>query len=149
MTSVVVAAIGIFLGWKLYSGPFPFAIPERFTARFGGLYRTVKNKYYVDEAYEWLFVERLVKRGGRFLWEIDARVVDGVVNGTRHLAIGVSDVSSWFDRTFVDGAVNGVANVFQAAWRGYGRLQNGQTQSYALSMAAGVFGLVCVYILLS
>ncbi len=149
MTSVVVATIGIVVGWKLYSGSYPFAVPERFAKRFAGLYRTVRNKYYVDEAYEWLFVERLVKRGGRFLWEIDARVVDGVVNGTRHLAIGVSEISSWFDRVFVDGAVNGVANVFQAGWRGYGRLQNGQTQSYALSMAVGVFGLVCVYILLS
>jgi len=124
-------------------------VPERFAAAFPRFYRTVRNKYYVDEAYEWLFVERLIKRGGRFLWEIDARVVDGVVNGTRHLAIGVSEISSWFDRVFVDGAVNGVANTFQAAWRGYGRLQNGQTQSYALSMAVGVFGLVCVYILLS
>ncbi|HEX7579664.1 MAG TPA: NADH-quinone oxidoreductase subunit L [Thermoanaerobaculia bacterium] len=149
MTSVVVAAIGIALGWMFYSGPYPFAVPERFTARFGAFYRTVKNKYYVDEAYEWLFVERLIKRGGRFLWEIDARVVDGAVNGTRHLAIGASEISSWFDRVFVDGAVDGVANVLQAAWRGYGRLQNGQTQSYALSMAAGVFGLVCVYIFLS
>jgi NADH-quinone oxidoreductase subunit L len=149
MTSVVVAAVGIYLGWKFYSGSYPFAVPERIATRFAGLYRVVRNKYYVDEAYEWLFVERIIKRGGRFLWEIDARVVDGVVNGTRHLAIGVSDISSWFDRTFVDGAVNGVANVFQAAWRGYGRLQNGQTQSYALTMAGGVFGLVCVYILLS
>ena len=76
-------------------------------------------------------------------------MVDGAVNGTRNLAIGVSEISSWFDRTFVDGAVNGVAETFQAAWRGYGRLQNGQTQSYALTMAAGVFGLVCVYIILS
>lgn len=149
MTSIVIATIGIFLGWKLYSGSYPFAIPERFAARFGAIYRTVRNKYYVDEAYEWLFVERLVKRGGRFLWEIDARVVDGAVNGTRNLAVGASEISSWFDRTFVDGAVNGVADTFQAAWRGYRRLQNGQTQSYALTMAAGVFGLVCVYILIS
>ena len=149
MTSIVVATIGIVLGWRFYSGAYPFAVPERFAASFPRFFRAVRNKYYVDEAYEWLFVERLIKRGGRFLWEIDARVVDGVVNGTRHLAIGVSEISSWFDRVFVDGAVNGVANTFQAAWRGYGRLQNGQTQSYALSMACGVFGLVCVYILLS
>ncbi len=149
MTSVVIAAIGIGLGWAFYAGPYPFAIPERIAARAGGLYRAVRNKYYVDEAYEWLFVEGLIKKGGRFLWEIDARVVDGAVNGTRNLAIGLSEISSWFDRTFVDGAVNGVADTFQAGWRGYGRLQNGQTQSYAMTMAVGVFGLVCVYILLS
>jgi NADH-quinone oxidoreductase subunit L len=146
--SVAIAGLGIWLGVTLYRGSFPFAVPEAVAARFPRLYRAVYNKYYVDELYEWLFVERLGKRFSRFLWEVDARVVDGLVNGSRHVTVGVSHVSSWFDRVFVDGLVNGVAATFQAAWRGYGRLQSGQTQGYALAMAFGVFGLVCVYLIL-
>ena len=62
--------------------------------------------------------------------------------------MGFSHVSSWFDRTFVDGAVNGVGSVFQAAFRGMHRAMTGRTQNYALTMAAGVFGFVCLYLLL-
>ena len=50
----------------------------------------------------------LIKKGGRLLWEIDARVVDLIPNGAASFTVGLSNVSSWFDRTFVDGAVNGV-----------------------------------------
>ncbi len=149
LTSVAIAAAGIALGCALYSGAFPFAVPEKVAAAFPRAYRWVRDKYYVDEAYEAVFVEGMGKKGGRLLWELDARVVDGAVNGTRHLAVGLSHISSWFDRTFVDGAVDGVAAVVQAAWRGLGRLQDGQAQSYALTMVFGVFGAVCLWVLLS
>jgi NADH-quinone oxidoreductase subunit L len=148
IASVVIAFLGIALAWAFYSGAYPFAWPEKVAAASGGLYRTIRDKYYVDEFYEWLFVNGLIKKGGRFLWEVDARVVDGVVNGVAGLTVIASNISSWFDRTFVDGAVNGVADTLQAAWRGQHRLQSGRAQNYALTMAAGVFGLVCVYIML-
>ena len=147
-TSVLVAVFGIALGWSLYSGAFPFAIPSRIAASLGGLYRLVRDKYRVDELYEAVFVNGLIKKGGRFLWEIDARVVDLIPNGAAGLALGLSNVSSWFDRTFVDGAVNGVGNVFQAAFRGMHRVQTGRAQNYALTMAVGIFGFVCLYLLL-
>ena len=79
----------------------------------------MRNKYCVDELYEAVFVNGLIKKGGRLLWEIDARVVDGIVERRappRRSAL--SHVSTWFDRTFVDGAVNGVGDTFQAAYRG-------------------------------
>ena len=122
--------------------------PSAIAASLGGFYRLVRDKYRVDELYEAVFVNGLIKKGGRLLWEIDARVVDLIPNGATGLTIGLSNVSSWFDRTFVDGAVNGVGNTLQAAWRGMRRVQTGRTQNYALTMAAGVFGFVCLYLLL-
>jgi NADH-quinone oxidoreductase subunit L len=148
VASVVIALLGISLAWVFYSGSFPFAVPSRIATAAGGLYRAVRDKYYVDEFYEWLFVNGLVKKGGRLLWEIDARVVDGVVNGAAGITVISSKISSWFDNTFVDGAVNGVADTLQTAWRGVHRLQTGRAQNYALTMAVGVFGLVCVYLML-
>ena len=148
LASIAIAGVGILLATKyFYPGSAPFALPAKVVAAFPNAYRWVRNKYYVDEFYEAVFVNGLVKKGGRLLWEIDARVVDGVVNGTRHLTVGVSHVSNWFDKTFVDGAVNGVGDSFQAAYKGYGKLQTGQTQNYAFGMAAGVFALVCIYII--
>ena len=148
LASIGIAGLGILLATTFfYKGSAPWALPARVVAAFPNAYRWVRNKYFVDEAYETVFVNGLVKKGGRLLWEIDARVVDGLVNGTRHLTVGLSHVSSWFDKTFVDGAVNGVGDSFQAAWKGYGKLQSGQTQNYAFGMAAGVFALVCIYII--
>ena len=147
-TSVGIAFLGIFLAATFYSGAFPFATPEKIAATLGGFYRLVRDKYRVDELYEAVFVNGLIKKGGRFLWEIDARVVDLIPNGAAGLALGFSHVSAWFDRTFVDGAVNGLGNMFQAAFRGMHRVQTGRTQNYALTMAVGVFGFVCLYLLL-
>jgi NADH-quinone oxidoreductase subunit L len=148
LTSVGVAFFGIVLAWVFYSGAYPFAMPARVAASFGGFYRLVRDKYRVDELYEAVFVNGLIKKGGRFLWEIDARVVDLIPNGSAGITLGLSNVSAWFDRTFVDGAVNGVGSLFQAAFRGMHRAQTGRTQNYALTMTVGVFGFVCLYLLL-
>jgi NADH-quinone oxidoreductase subunit L len=147
--SVALALLGIFLAWRFYSGKFPFAMPEAVVSAFPRLYRWVRDKYYVDEFYEAVFVNGFGKRFGRFLWEVDARVVDGVgVNGTSWLTVQISKISSWFDLAFVDGAVDGIADTLQAAWRGYRRVQTGRTENYALTMAVGVFGAVCLWIIL-
>ncbi|MGA7993145.1 MAG: NADH-quinone oxidoreductase subunit L [Thermoanaerobaculia bacterium] len=148
ITSVLVAFLGIFLAVTFYSGAYPFRMPERIATALGGFYRLVRDKYRVDELYEAVFVDGLIKKGGRLMWEIDARVLDLIPNGSSGLAVGLSRISSWFDRTFVDGAVNGVAGTLEAAWRGMRRVQSGRTQNYALTMAAGVFGFVCLYLLL-
>ena len=89
--------------------------------------------------------------------EADRRSALETIEGVRRIAaalpecqttVGLSNVSSWFDRTFVDGAVNGLGSVFQAAFRGMHRAQTGRTQNYALTMAVGIFGFVCLYLLL-
>jgi NADH-quinone oxidoreductase subunit L len=146
--SVLIAVFGIALAWSFYSGAYPFAMPERIATALGGFYRLVRDKYRVDELYEAVFVNGLIKKGGRLMWEIDARVLDLIPNGSSGLTVGLSKLSSWFDRTFVDGAVNGVGNTLETAWRGMRRVQSGRTQNYALTMAAGVFGFVCLYLLL-
>jgi len=147
--SVAIALLGIALAVKFYNGPYPFALPEAVTTAFPRLYRWVRDKYYVDEFYERVFVEGFGKKFGRLCWEVDARVVDGVgVNGTSWLTVQISKLSAWFDLAFVDGAVDGIADTLQAAWRGYRRVQTGRTENYALTMAVGVFGAVCLWIIL-
>ena len=56
--------------------------PAEIAASMGGLYQTVKNKYYVDEIYDAAIVEPIVNVSTEFLWkQVDAGVVDGTVNG--------------------------------------------------------------------
>jgi len=144
--SVAVAAGGILLAFSWYAKGRG-ETPARIAARFPGVYRVVSNKYFVDEFYDSLFVEGLAKGGGRLLWDFDATVVDGAVNGARHLTIALSWISSLFDQYVVDGLVNGVANTLQAGFRMFRGAQTGRVQNYALVMGGGVFGLVAVYLL--
>ncbi len=144
--SVVAAAVGLALAYLWYAkgeGRVPTAI----AARFARLYRAVANKYFVDEAYDAVFVEGLGKGGGRFLWEVDANVVDLIPNGTAAVTRGASWVTHFFDKYFVDGAVNGVADAFQGGYRLVRRAQTGRVQNYALVMGAGLFCLVAVYLI--
>ena len=144
--SVAVAFTGLGLAFAWYAKGHG-AVPAKIAERFPGVYRAVSNKYYVDEAYEAVFVEGLAKGGGNLLWDFDAGFVDGIVNGVRHVTVALSWVASFFDQYVVDGLVNGVAYVFQASYRVFKRAQTGHVQNYALVMGGGLFCLVAVYLM--
>jgi NADH-quinone oxidoreductase subunit L len=51
-------------------------------ARLPGVYRTLLNKYYVDEVYDATLVHPIERTSEQVLWKtIDAGVIDGTVNG--------------------------------------------------------------------
>jgi NADH-quinone oxidoreductase subunit L len=134
--SVAVAAVAIFAAWSIYvkrkGEP-----ARRFTERFRALHRTVARKYYVDEAYDRIFVGGVFALGRVADW-IDRRVIDGLVDGAAALARGVSRLSILFDEGVVDGAVNGVGRVHLAASSLLRRLQTGFVYNYALAVVLGV-----------
>jgi NADH-quinone oxidoreductase subunit L len=144
--SVAVAAAGLALAYLWYAKG-EGKVPARLAQRWPGVYQAVVNKYYVDELYESTFVEGLGKGGGRFLWEVDATVVDLIPNGTAGLTRGLSWIASAFDQYVVDGLVNGVADTFEAGYRLSRRAQTGRVQNYALVMGGGLFCLVAVYLI--
>jgi NADH-quinone oxidoreductase subunit L len=143
--SVAVATAGILLAVFWY-GKGNGETPAKLAQAWPGVYRAVLNKYYVDEFYNAAFVEGAGKGGGRLLWDFDATVVDGAVNGARHVTVGFSWVSSLFDQYVVDGLVNGLADTLQAGFRLFRSAQTGRVQNYALIMGAGLFAIVAVYL---
>src|SRR5260370_3134539 len=80
VTSVGVAALGMWLAWLFYyKRP---ELPERITTRIHGLYLTVLHKYYVDEGYNAIFVKPLLALSTVVFWRgVDQGVIDGLVNG--------------------------------------------------------------------
>ena len=96
-------------GWAVYAGAWQGAA-ERFTRTFPALYRFTRDKFRVDELYDFLVVRPL--RGIAYvLWRVvDAFAIDGVL-------------------------VNGVARL--CGWLGgaFRVVQNGDTQRYATLMA--------------
>ncbi len=86
--SLAVALVGIFVAYRFYvADP---AIPRRLAEQAHGVYRTLFNKYWVDEAYESLIVQPIY-RGSMKLWhDFDAAVIDGAVNGVGRMIEGGS-----------------------------------------------------------
>ena len=107
----------------------------------------VAGKYFVDEAYERVFIQGAALNGGRLLWEVDATVVDLIPNGAAAVTRGSSWLASIFDQYVVDGLVNGVADSLQSLYRVFRRAQTGRVQNYALVMGGGLVCLVAVYLL--
>jgi NADH-quinone oxidoreductase subunit L len=141
--SVVIALAGILLARKLY-----VTSPEtsvQLAERFAGAHRLLSHKYYVDEFYGATAIAGTFA-AARSFWTFDRTVVDGAVNGTSWITV----ISSWFsgltDRTVVDGVVNLVGWVVQESSLVFRRFQTGLVQNYALLMLFGIFAFVGVYL---
>src|SRR5262245_27334658 len=142
--SLLVAIVGILLARKFYiTSP---EISERLAEQWSGAHRTLSNKYYVDELYNATVISGTFA-SGRGLWSFDRTVVDGGVNGTGWLTLVSSWLSGLTDRYVVDGAVNLVGWVTEESSYWFRRLQTGLVQNYALLMVFGVFFFVSVYLL--
>jgi len=101
--AVIIAFAGIFIAYYLYIRRPD--LPRRFVAANPGVFRTVNNKYYVDELYQATFVRGLFSLGRFFKGVIDEILIDGTVNGVAWL---IRFVGSFF-RLFQSGYVQGYA----------------------------------------
>src|SRR5579863_5321747 len=86
--SVAAGLIGIALAYLFYVvAP---GLPESVARTFSGPYRWVYNKYFVDEFYDSTVVNPVVDGSRTLLWRtVDARVIDGAVNGIGTDARGI------------------------------------------------------------
>ncbi len=102
--------------WFYIANP---SLPKRLAESQPYLYRLLLNKYYFDEAYDFLFV-RSAKALGRFLWKRgDGKVIDGAINGV----------------------AMGVVPFFTRAAQ---RLQSGYVFTYAFAMVIGIVVLITI-----
>jgi NADH-quinone oxidoreductase subunit L len=89
--------------------------------RFAGLRQLLANKYYVDEMYDATIVQPIRIVSEDALWKnIDARLIDGAVNGAGEVVGGLSEVVR--------------------------RLQTGSVRAYAASLFAGAVLILGYYL---
>ncbi len=103
----------------------------------GALYRTVLNKYYVDEAYAAGPVAAVLETSRASAW-FDFHIIDWIVNFAATLAVFSSWLSGRLDRYVVDGLVNLVSNLTLEAGGRMRRLQTGSINGYLYGILAAV-----------
>ena len=116
-TVVAVSGIGLAVFFFLRNRNAADAMARR----FAGLHRVLSNKYYVDEIYDAAIVQpvRIVSEEG--LWKrLDARVIDGAVNGVAETVGGLGELLR--------------------------RLQTGSVRAYAASVFVGVVCILGYYL---
>jgi NADH-quinone oxidoreductase subunit L len=141
--AISVALLGILLAWNMYLRETEFA--DRLAGRFRRTYLLLLNKYYVDEIYDAMFVNR-TKDLALALGEFDAEVIDGAgVNGVGWMTRFISRVSMWGDSHIVDGSVSLGARLVWLASIPARMVQSGYLQSYMLLIVIGLAGVLGYY----
>jgi NADH-quinone oxidoreductase subunit L len=144
LVSVAVAGIGIYVAYYFYQ--VKPDIPESLARTFQPLYNTLYHKWYVDEIYDFLFVNGLGKGGGEVLGAFDRNVVDGAVNGAGWLTRFSSRVSMWWDTWIVDGAVRLGSFTVKLSSYPVRIVQTGRVQAYALFVVVGALAFFGYYL---
>jgi NADH-quinone oxidoreductase subunit L len=151
--SVAAGFVGWGMAWRAYrhadkgyAEPLASAVPPLYTALY--------NKWYVDEAYDYLFTGRrkvgdlrlgVLGLGDASAW-LDVHVIDGTVNGAGWTTRTFSSISKWFDTWIIDGiGVNGPAILARILSYPFRLFEWGLVQWYALVMVAGLVGFVFYY----
>jgi len=142
--SVAIALIGIGIArWFYYKRP---EIPDSLEARLRPLHSVLLNKWYVDEFYDFLFVNGFAKGGGRVLGAFDRNVIDGTVNGAGWLTRFSSSVSIWWDTWIIDGAVRLSSLLVKLSSYPVRIVQTGRVQAYALFVVVGALAFFGYYL---
>ena len=130
--SVAAAVIGIGLAYFLYVMRPGSA--DSLSASFGGLYKLVYSKYFVDEIYDAAVVQPTVSVSRAVLWRgVDVASIDGLVNGIATVAswIGGAAVEQFVGADIAIGAVDGLPAEI------YGRLRQVFCQAFHPSSEIG------------
>jgi NADH-quinone oxidoreductase subunit L len=146
VVTLMMIATGIaLLGWGLahYLYSISPATPDRWAAKAQGAYQTLLNKYWVDEAYDLIFVEPTKKLGLALDW-FDRVVIDGLVRAIGQLAELGAAGSTWVEKYVIYGGLNVIGygnHLLAKQWR---QLQSGMVHHYAAIIVAGLFLLAVV-----
>ncbi|MFN8242860.1 MAG: NADH-quinone oxidoreductase subunit L [Ferruginibacter sp.] len=115
---VALGVLGILAALWLYSKPNNK--PDTIAASLGGIYKSVYNKFYVDELY--LFITK------KIFFNLIGRP------------------AAWVDKNIVDGLVNRTGSGTQWISEKIKVMQSGKVQQYAMYFLAAVIGLALVFI---
>jgi len=144
LLSVLIACGGIWLAYRWYiQRP---EVPDKIAAASPFLYKLLYNKYYVDQIYDAMFVNRM-KDLALTLGAFDVNFINGLgVDGSAWVTRVTSRISAIWDSWIVDGLVNLAARIVWLFSWPVRMLQTGRVSRYALAMLVGVLIFLGYYL---
>ncbi len=145
LTSLGVALGGLFFGWLYYRNVNSakedfFQIP------------LLKNKYYFDEAYDFLFVKPAYWFSETFVsaW-MDRKVIDGILHAFGTVTNWLGDkIRTYIDLKIINETVgDGAGNIVKWTGRSLRPIQTGRVQQYMLAalLTIIIVGVILTYVL--
>jgi NADH-quinone oxidoreductase subunit L len=157
--SIGIALSGFVVAWAIYGFRSVKAGQNDPLAHLGVIWKTLVNKYWLDELYGYKInldgtaqpglLIRLVGAFMRLFAWFDRTVIDGLVNLAGWFTRMLARLWGWFDNRVVDGLVNATADVTGEIAGWWRTMQTGNVQNYALVAAAGAMALAILFLLRS
>ena len=148
LTSLVVSLGGLTLGWLVYRNvkagqPDPLAKP------LGPLWTVLKNKYYFDELYDFLFIRPAHWMAEDFAIWMDENVIDGILHGIASIgpALG-SFFRNYIDKPIVNGFGDWIADTTRKIGVGLRVIQTGRVQQYMVMALVSLVAFGIIFYLL-
>ncbi|MGB9668760.1 MAG: proton-conducting transporter membrane subunit, partial [Anaerolineales bacterium] len=142
LTSLVVALGGLWLGWTVYK-KIKAGDKDPLEEWLGVIYPVLKNKYYVDEFYDVVFIKPAIwfSEVFTYLW-LDRKIIDGILHTIANIAYQLGSIfRNYFDKPIVNGSGDLVANVTKSSGRSLRVIQTGRVQQY---MIMALFGFITI-----
>jgi len=150
--STLLALFAIFISWLLYGrNPLKKDQPDPLKKPLGFLFTGMEHKWFVDEGYWAVFVDRYIDLS-RFLADVvdwrfwhdwfHEKVIAATYNWLSNIAL-----DRYADQRGIDAIANGLGTVTKNLSASMRKVQNGFVRSYALSVLLGVV-LILGYLLL-
>mgnify|MGYP001457231555 CR=1 FL=1 len=140
--SEIVASIGILLAFVFYQ--WKKVNVDKLTASIQPLYNFSLNKWYFDELYHKTFVAGLLGLSKVLYW-FDAKIIDGIVNGSAEVTRRFAFFTGGFDKYVVDGLVNLVAYISGFIGLIFRRVQTGKVQTYIVLVIFSIIILLFLF----
>ncbi len=143
--SLLCAGFGIFLSAITYLKPIIKA--ESIQKALSPVHTLLWNKYYFDDLYIKVLIQKGLLNWNQFLAKFDDKVIDRIaVDGWRDVAFVFKAVISWFDDLFVDKIfVDGTGMVTASGGWILRQFQTGKIQQY-LVMVFILMGIMALYL---
>jgi NADH-quinone oxidoreductase subunit L len=141
LVSLVVALGGLTLGWLVYRNQKAGA-EDPLQKALGPVHKILKNKYYVDEFYNLVFVRPAYWISDTFTNQIlDRGIIDGILHFIARVASSVGGIlRNYFDKPVVNGFGDFVGEGVKKIGRGLKVIQTGRVQQYLLMALVLAFG---------
>ena len=147
LISLGVSLGGLALGWWVYRD-IPAGAPDPLEKPLGPIYKLLKNKYYFDELYGFIFVRPSLWLSETFtyLW-LDRTIIDGFLHFVSRITFSLGGVfRNYIDKPVINGFGDFVGESVKRIGRSGRYIQTGRVQQYMIMALIIAFGTLFSYL---